>query len=281
MKAKSGHGDLPLVRNPAYQQLNERLRTLIRENEFPAGTRFLTEREIAARFLVSRPTANKALASLVTEGVLEFRKGVGTFVREGVLNYDLRHLVSFTEQARLLGKSPSTEVLAFRSQSAEEMEEAAREALAMAESVFYIERLRLADEIPVIFERRYIDARFCPNLTKAEVSGSLYSLWTETYGLRLAGADETIRAVCLTRKQAESFKLKFGAAGLLVESTGYVETAEAKAESPLWWEETLYRADAYVFHNRIGGLVSKPAVRQLVAVVSEGANASPRTGAKK
>ncbi|MFN9913156.1 MAG: GntR family transcriptional regulator, partial [Pirellulaceae bacterium] len=43
--------------------------------------RFLTEREIADRFGVSRPTANKALASLVSEGLLEFRRGVGTFVQ--------------------------------------------------------------------------------------------------------------------------------------------------------------------------------------------------------
>jgi DNA-binding GntR family transcriptional regulator len=47
------------------------------------GERLLTERQICERFGVSRATANKALSNLVSEGVLEFRKGVGTFVREG------------------------------------------------------------------------------------------------------------------------------------------------------------------------------------------------------
>lgn len=72
-----------LVRSPIYQQLNQLLRDLIREGEFKSNEQFLTERQICDRFNVSRATANKALSNLVAEGVLEFRKGVGTFVRGG------------------------------------------------------------------------------------------------------------------------------------------------------------------------------------------------------
>ena len=73
-----------LVRDPVYQQINGRLKALA-SRAYRPGDKFLTEREIVARFAVSRPTANKALAGLVSEGVLEFRKGVGTFVRRPVL----------------------------------------------------------------------------------------------------------------------------------------------------------------------------------------------------
>jgi len=79
-----------LVRQPMYQQLNEALRGLVSSGEFKTGARFLSEREVSSRFEVSRITANKALSNLVSEGILEFRKGVGTFVRGGVLDYDLR-----------------------------------------------------------------------------------------------------------------------------------------------------------------------------------------------
>jgi GntR family transcriptional regulator len=103
-----------LVREPIYQQLNEALRGLIRSGQVKPGAQFLTEREVGRRFTVSRPTANKALASLVSEGLLEFRKGIGTFVREGTLSYDLRALVSFTDKARAAGRKPSTRVIAFR-----------------------------------------------------------------------------------------------------------------------------------------------------------------------
>src|SRR5262245_94996 len=102
-----------LVKQPIYQQLNEELRGLLGSGEFKTGARFLTEREISQRFEVSRATANKALSNLVSEGILEFKKGVGTFVRGGVLDYDLRSLVSFTGKASGAGKKPSTRVLDF------------------------------------------------------------------------------------------------------------------------------------------------------------------------
>ena len=70
-----------IIRTPIYQQLNEMLRGLIRATEFKAGDQFLTERQVSDRFGVSRATANKALSNLVSEGLLEFQKGVGTFVR--------------------------------------------------------------------------------------------------------------------------------------------------------------------------------------------------------
>jgi DNA-binding GntR family transcriptional regulator len=55
-----------LVREPMYQQINEILRALLKCGEFAAGSRFLTERQIAERFQVSRPTANKVLAGKVS-----------------------------------------------------------------------------------------------------------------------------------------------------------------------------------------------------------------------
>ena len=84
--------------NTFHQNLVEDLRALIRAGNFVPGAKFITEREIAERYKTSRPTANKALSSLVSAGMLEVRRGVGTFVRENVLDYDLERLVSFTDK---------------------------------------------------------------------------------------------------------------------------------------------------------------------------------------
>lgn len=59
--------DPTIVRDPMYQQINKRLRLLV-GREYTFGQQFPTEREIVQRFAVSRATANKALASLVSEG---------------------------------------------------------------------------------------------------------------------------------------------------------------------------------------------------------------------
>ena len=69
-----------LVREPVHRQLNEQLRTRLGRDDCFAGSRFLTERDIARRFGVSRVTANQARSKLVIAGGLESRNGVGALV---------------------------------------------------------------------------------------------------------------------------------------------------------------------------------------------------------
>src|SRR5688572_11155964 len=183
-----------IVRQPIYQQLNEALRGLVGSGEFKTGARFLTEREITIRFEVSRATANKALSNLVSEGILEFKKGVGTFVRGGVLDYDLRSLVSFTGKAAAAGKRPATRVLAFDLIAASAVSPRIAEALRVrgGDRLYTVERLRLADGVPVILERRFVVESLCPGLRKQDFGASLYGLWTGRFRLEIAGADQTI-----------------------------------------------------------------------------------------
>jgi GntR family transcriptional regulator len=240
-----------LVREPIYQQLNSQLKLLAASGELPIGSKFLTEREVCNRFGVSRATANKALSNLVSEGLLEFRKGVGTFVRGRTLDYNLRALVSFTDKAIAAGKQPTTEVLQFSSIRAEDVLDDVPEVLEAAaeDLLYYVERLRLADGLPVILEKRYIVARHCPDLTSADVRGSLYKIWTERYGLTIEGADESIRAVNTRGADARSLKVRDGAAGMLILSVGYLS-----GHQPLWSERTLYRGESYEFQNKLGGI---------------------------
>jgi len=240
-----------LVKEPIYHQLRNHLRNLIGSEEFPVGSQFLTERQICERFGVSRVTANKALSSLVSEGMLEFRKGVGTFVRDRGLDYNLRYLVSFTEEAIAAGKRPKTQVLHFEPVEARDVLDEVPALLKVEPEsrLFYVERLRLADNLPVIYERRYIVAGFCPELSREDVKGSLYAIWTQKYGLEIEGADERIRAVHLRGPEARALRVRDGAAGLLIRSVGYLAGG-----TPLWFERTLYRGDAYEFHNRLGGI---------------------------
>jgi len=247
------------VARPAsfHEQLIEKLRKLLRSRQFVPGAKFLTEREIAERFGTSRPTANKALSSLVSTGLLEFRQGAGTFVRESVLDYDLQRLVSFTEKAAAAGKKPGTQVLAFRKITASDAPASVVQALKLQPSdpLFYIERIRLADGQPVIYERRHVIARLCTGMTKADAAGSLYAFWTKKFRLSISGADESIRAVNASAPQAAALGIPTHTACLRVIATGFLAD-----DAPLWHEETLYRSDVYEFRNQLGGVSApKPA----------------------
>jgi GntR family transcriptional regulator len=241
---------MKLVRDPIYLQLNQALRELLESGEFTEGQQFLTEREIGERFAVSRPTANKALANLVAEGRLQFRKGVGTFVARPKLGYELRQLASFTANAKASGKTPATRVLKFERISAADIsDDEARERLKVPDSdaVFYMERLRFADAQPVIHELRFVSASACPSLSKADVQGSIYSAFQEKHGLAISGAEQTMRAVALSSTLCEMLQVPLHSPALEVRAVGFLQTGQ-----PLWWERTLYRGDAYAFHTHLG-----------------------------
>ena len=240
--------------------MNHALRGILR-SEFQPGRRFLTEREISARFGVSRATANKALGNLVSENLVEFRKGVGTFVKGSALHHDLQQLVSFTTKAAAVGKTPHTRVMRFRTLSAPDAPPCIATALCLGQddSIFYMERLRLADHLPVIFERRYVSARLCPNLQRHDVAGSIYELWTQQFSLQIGSVDQTIRAVNLGAEDAGRLQIQEGAAALEIRCTGRLEDGR-----PLWHEQTLYRGDAYEFYSQLNGSSARPAIGRLL-----------------
>lgn len=73
-----------------YQALAEKITRLIVSGQFAKGDRLPAERELAARYKVSRPTVREAIIALEIEGLVEVRLGSGVYVlsasptREGV-----------------------------------------------------------------------------------------------------------------------------------------------------------------------------------------------------
>jgi GntR family transcriptional regulator len=236
-----------------HQHLIEELRALIRAGGFAPGAQFLTERDIAERFKTSRPTANKALSSLVSQGLLEVRRGAGTFVRESVLDYDLERLVSFTDKALAAGKKPGTALLEYRKLPAVDAPPAVAMSLEVRaeDPLIYMERIRLADGKPMIYEQRHVVAGLCPKMSRSDAKGSLYGFWTKKCGIEISGAEEVIHAVNARKTQAAHLQIPVGTACFQIVATGF-----ANNEKPLWHETTLYRADVYEFRNRISGLTA-------------------------
>lgn len=66
----------------AYEPVAHELLVLIRSGHFAPGDRLPSERQLAARFGVSRPTVREALSALESRGLVETRMGSGTFVAE-------------------------------------------------------------------------------------------------------------------------------------------------------------------------------------------------------
>jgi len=256
--AKTVGADAPGLSERLYRRLLDSLKDV-----YHPGDKFPSERDVARRFGVSRPTASRALSRLMDEGLIESRRGAGRFVRRPPLDYDLSSLVSFSARCKAEGVVPTTEVLEFIPPGLGSLPEDAVIELQLlpGEGCYAFTRRRFADGHPVILEHRWLASRFCPGLAKADVAGSLYDLLSERYGLKPAGARQVIRAVVLQGKERTLFWEDSAGAAFETVATGYLEGGV-----PLWFERTLYLGDAYEFHNRLGPLsTARPAVGVLRA----------------
>ena len=140
---------------PLHAQLEEALLKGIRDGDLQSGSRLPSEDELTARFAVSRTTVRTAIQSLMGRGVVEIRRGKGTFVTEPVITQELTELTGFVEDMQALGKVPSARVLDRRLVAASET--VARQlAVQRGATVARIQRVRLADGTPLSFDETYL-----------------------------------------------------------------------------------------------------------------------------
>src|ERR1700681_4403189 len=123
---------------PAYQKIQRALRQRIDAKQMKPGDAVSSERELARIHGVSLMTARHALAGLEREGVVERRRGAGTFVAPPRIHFN--KLMSYTEQMASRGLSACSKVIAAKIVEQED-EIAARLMLPAASKMVKIERL--------------------------------------------------------------------------------------------------------------------------------------------
>ena len=235
-------------RGPRYEQLYRHLSTAIADGTLPAATQLPPERDLASLATVSRVTVRKAVARLVEDGVLEQRRGAGSFVRRppARMEHSLSSLLSFTEYMQQRGKSSTSRVLRCGCFGPTPDEQVAL-GLSGAAQVARLDRLRSAEGQVMALERSALPADLLPRPEAVETS--LYDI------LRAAGAAPTravqrIAAVNVTGEDARLLNLPSGAAVLRIDRTAYLASGR-----PVEWTRGLYRSDIYDFiaELRLGG----------------------------
>ena len=68
---------------PIYQQLADRLASQLLDGDPPEGEALPSMRTLASQYLINPLTVSRALQALVDEGLLESRRGMGMYVRDG------------------------------------------------------------------------------------------------------------------------------------------------------------------------------------------------------
>ncbi|MDX6302157.1 MAG: GntR family transcriptional regulator, N-acetylglucosamine utilization regulator [Nocardioidaceae bacterium] len=174
---------------PKHAQLTDVLSDLATKELGPDAA-IPSERELMSRYDVSRSTVRRAIESLIADGLLHRIAGKGTFVARPRLESRL-HLASFSQDMRRRGFTPST--LLLRIEAAVPPKEVAT-ALGLGPEVtaWQIDRVRLADGQPVAVENGWYPEALLPGLDRQDLSGSLYQVFEETYGLGIDAAEQTL-----------------------------------------------------------------------------------------
>src|ERR1700733_900051 len=100
--------DSPL---PLYAQLESILADEIAAGTFPPASRLPNEGQLVERYEVSRTTIRQTIQNLVRRGLVEIRRGKGTYVLEPKITQDLTELTGFVEDMKVLGRQASTRLL--------------------------------------------------------------------------------------------------------------------------------------------------------------------------
>lgn len=210
---------------PIYTQLAEYLRFQIKSGALRPGDRMIGENDMVEVLGVSRTTVRNAINQLVEEGYILRYRGKGSFIAEPKLKRDINYLYNFTENIRNAGSVPSSQVTRCEVIAADAALQAKMKLAAVGQKVFLLERMRMADRQPMIFETTYIPYYLCEGIETLDFSTtSLYSALENRYGIVISHAEETVAATVIDKKTAAILQCKNGLAGYHIERISYLSS---------------------------------------------------------
>src|SRR5258705_13950059 len=89
-----------------YSRVETVLASEIDDGDLRVGEQLPTEDRLIARFGVSRITARRAIQNIVNRGLVEIRRGKGTFVAAPKITQERRELCGLVEDMQALGRKP-------------------------------------------------------------------------------------------------------------------------------------------------------------------------------
>lgn len=231
---------------PRYAQVEAILAAEIAAGELACGAQLPPEDRLTERFGVSRTTVRKAIENLIARGLVEIRRGKGTFVSEPKITQELTELRGFAEDMVLIGRHPTARLLSKEIVTASK-DVAANLELPQGAQVWRIERVRLGDGVPMSFDETYLPLDIGDKIVANDLEAEpIFDLLEGKYGLPLVEARYQLEAVTASAHVAAALNVDVGSAIFLIERTCYVEL-----NRPVDYEKLFYRGDLIRFSTRL------------------------------
>lgn len=227
---------------PLHAQISEPIAELIQSGELAPGTRIEDEVSMAKRLQVSRPTARRALETLVQLGLVTRRRGVGTQVAPRHVHRSLS-LTSLFDDLETSGAKPRTNVLSHSVETAPDV--VAKElGLEMGATATRIRRLRFAFDEPIAILTNWLPNDLAPTAQELESNG-LYTFLRERGAAPIVG-QQRFSARLASSTEAKLLHERPGSALLTVHRTAYDESNRVVEMG-----DHVYRASIYSYESAI------------------------------
>jgi len=214
------------------------LRRRLEAGEFDRG--FPPERELIEQYRVSRHTVRDAMTRLREAGVISRERGRGTFLRPATIEQPTGALYSLFRSVEDQGFEQRSTVLDQR--FVRDSQAADRLGLETGAELFYLRRVRCADQTPIATDEVWLPATVCPTLLDVDFAHTaLYVELERRCGIRPRSGWERVSPILPSAQERHLLRLPTRQPVFLVER--FTESGG----HPLEWRRTVIRGDHYSF----------------------------------
>ena len=196
------------MKNSQYRIIYNRLLDDIKMGTYPEGGLLPSENQLCALFGTTRPTVRQALVYLENEGYIKRQQGKGSIVQGSRRGIGILSIHSTTEgfgeesiETKIICKPELRKWPIPFWFDLEEWE--------LASSAIYLERLRLVNQVPVLFESTYVTNVNIPNFTRRNFENkSLFEMLRRHYNIKVTGGEQKIWTVNADEKLQSLLRVK-------------------------------------------------------------------------
>jgi len=235
-----------MSRSPLYERVESVLAGDIADGSLPPEAQLPSEDGLVERFKVSRTTVRKAIQNLVERGLVEVRRGKGTFVTQPKITQELTELTGFVEDMQAAGRTPTARLLDKRIVAADEAV-ARHLALPPGALVVRLQRVRMADGVAMSFDETYLPRDLGERVAENDLEAEpVFALLENRYDTPLVEAEYQLEAAAADPVVAQALQVPARSPIFLIERTSYTT-----GNRPIDYERLHYRGDLIRFVTRL------------------------------
>lgn len=231
---------------PLYHQLADILISKIRTGVYSPGEKLPSETGLASEYKIGRPTVRQAVEILVRKGLVNKKRGSGTFVCHAEDEVDLFSLAGTS--SAFTSKGIAIDIRILKEVSLETVPLDSDNPFS-GEKAYFFSRLTTARKEPVLIEDFYLDSIFFQGIEDLDLTGkSLSNVVSDTFYMKPVGGKQHFSICFLSDTRAA-----------LLNVTGEVPVLQVKRflnfsqGDNAVYSEILCRTDRFVFSQDIGG----------------------------